>query len=29
MVVNHIPVNEKITRANEHESHYVFDLLFN
>jgi len=29
MVVNHIPVNAKIIGANEHESHYVFDLLFN
>ena len=29
LVVNHIPVNAKIIGANEHESHYVFDLLFN
>lgn len=29
MVANHIPVNAKIIGANEHESHYVFDLLFN
>ena len=29
LVANHIPVNSKIIGANEHESHYVFDLLFN
>lgn len=29
LVANHIPVNAKIIGANEHESHYVFDLLFN
>jgi TnpA family transposase len=29
MVANHIPVNAKIIGANEHESHYVFDILFN
>jgi TnpA family transposase len=29
LVVNHIPVNAKIIGANEHESHYVFDILFN
>ena len=29
MVANHIPVNTKIIGANEHESHYVFDILFN
>lgn len=29
MVANHIPVNAKIIGANEHESHHVFDLLFN
>lgn len=29
MVANHIPVNAKIIGAHEHESHYVFDLLFN
>lgn len=27
MVSNHIPVNAKIIGANEHESHYVFDIL--
>jgi TnpA family transposase len=29
LVINHIPVNARIIGANEHESHYVFDLLFN
>ena len=29
MVANHIPINAKIIGANEHESHYVFDLLYN
>jgi TnpA family transposase len=29
LVANHIPVNAKIIGANEHESHYVFDVLFN
>lgn len=29
MVANHIPINARIIGANEHESHYVFDLLFN
>ncbi len=29
LVANHIPVNVKIISANEHESHYVFDILFN
>lgn len=29
MIANHIPVNARIIGANEHESHYVFDLLFN
>jgi TnpA family transposase len=28
-VANHIPVNARIISADEHESHYVFDLLFN
>jgi TnpA family transposase len=28
-VANHIPVNARIIGAHEHESHYVFDLLFN
>ncbi|MGH2536125.1 MAG: Tn3 family transposase [Candidatus Promineifilaceae bacterium] len=29
LVANHIPVNARVIGANEHESHYVFDLLFN
>lgn len=29
LVANHVPINAKIIGANEHESHYVFDLLFN
>lgn len=28
MVANHIPVNARIIGANEHESHYVFDILY-
>ena len=26
---NHVPINAELIGANEHESHYVFDLLFN
>src|SRR5699024_11114524 len=29
MVANHIPVNARIIGSNEHESHYVFDILYN
>ncbi len=29
LVANHIPINAKVLAADEHESHYVFDLLFN
>ena len=29
LVANHVPVNARIIGANEHESHYIFDLLFN
>lgn len=29
MVANNVPVNADIIGANDHESHYVFDLLFN
>ena len=29
LVTNHIPVNARIIGANEHESHFVFDILFN
>lgn len=28
-IANHVPINAKIIGANEHESHYVFDILFN
>jgi TnpA family transposase len=28
LVANHIPVSARIIGANEHESHYVFDLLY-
>src|SRR5262249_3954446 len=29
LVANHVPVNAKIIGAAEHESHYVFDILYN
>jgi TnpA family transposase len=29
LVANHVPINAKIIGANEHESHFVFDILFN
>lgn len=29
LVANHVPINAEIIGANEHESHYVFDLLYN
>lgn len=29
MVANHVPVNIRIFGANDHESHYVFDVLYN
>lgn len=29
MVANHVPINAKIIGTHEHESHYVFDLLYN
>ena len=29
MVASHIPVSTQIIGANDHESHYVFDILFN
>lgn len=29
LIANHVPVNARIIGANEHESHYVFDILFN
>ncbi len=28
-MANHVPLNARIIGANEHESHYVFDLLYN
>ena len=29
LVTNHVPANAEIIGANDHESHYVFDILFN
>ncbi len=29
LCANHIPVNARIISANQHESHYLFDMLFN
>ena len=29
LVTNHVPVNTRFFGANEHESHYVFDVLYN
>ena len=29
LVANHVPINVQIIGANEHESHYIFDLLYN
>ena len=29
LVANHIPINAKLIGAHEHESHFIFDLLFN
>ncbi len=29
LLASHVPLNARIIGANEHESHYVFDLLFN
>ena len=29
LVANHVPLNARIIGANEHESHYVFDILAN
>jgi len=29
IVANHIPINAKIIGTHEHESHYVFDILYN
>jgi TnpA family transposase len=29
LVANHVPINAEIIGADDHESHYVFDILFN
>jgi len=29
LVANHVPINAKLIGANEHESHFIFDLLYN
>jgi len=29
LVANHIPLNSRIFGANDHEGHYVFDILYN
>lgn len=29
MILNHVPVNCKIIGANEHESHYAYDIIYN
>lgn len=29
LCANHIPVNTKIISANQHENHYLFDILYN
>jgi len=29
LVANHVPINAQVIGANEHESHFIFDLLFN
>ena len=29
LVANHMPINAKVIGTHEHESHYVFDLLYN
>lgn len=29
LVANHVPINARVIGANEHESHYIFDLLYN
>ena len=29
LIENHAAINAKVIGANEHESHYIFDLLFN
>jgi len=29
LIANHVPINARIIGAHEHESHFVFDILFN
>jgi len=29
LMANHVPINAQVIGANEHESHFIFDLLFN
>lgn len=29
LVANHVPINARVIGTHEHESHYVFDLLYN
>lgn len=29
LIANHVPINAELIGAHDHESHYVFDLLFN
>ena len=29
LVANHVPINARVIGTHEHESHFVFDLLFN
>ena len=29
LLANHVPINAKVIGTHEHESHYVFDLLYN
>ena len=29
LIANHIPINTRIIGANEHESHFLFDLIYN
>jgi len=29
LVANHVPINARIIGTHEHESHYVFDILYN
>jgi TnpA family transposase len=29
LVANHVPINARVIGANEHESHFIIDLLYN